>query len=133
VDGRPQVPGAAGLIEWFGSWPSFHDAEIVRLELDRRGPSKLQIHTSRMLPTVDEHGYYGSDRHVLVTFVLSEVSNLQLEEFNQQNVISGLELKRCENGFELVLWPCYGISGTVTAKQVAIEFQPLERKQADSP
>ena len=29
------IAGAAELVEWFGRWPSFHDAEIVSLELNR--------------------------------------------------------------------------------------------------
>jgi hypothetical protein len=43
-----EVPGgASNIIAWFGSWPSFHDAEVVSLLLDREGESVLKVHYFR--------------------------------------------------------------------------------------
>jgi len=40
------VPGAAEIVNWFGYWPTFHDAEIVSIELKRAGHQ-----SSRYTPT----------------------------------------------------------------------------------
>jgi hypothetical protein len=32
------------MLAWFGHAPSFHDAEIVNITLNRRRPSHLKIH-----------------------------------------------------------------------------------------
>jgi hypothetical protein len=31
----PNIPGAESVVKWFGKWPSFHDAEIMTLHIDR--------------------------------------------------------------------------------------------------
>jgi hypothetical protein len=42
------IQGARELFDWFSYWPSFHDAEIVRLDLHRRRPSSLVVATWEM-------------------------------------------------------------------------------------
>jgi hypothetical protein len=61
------IEGAAELSEWFGYWPSFHDAEIIEVTLNRKQQSKILIHTWRMTSELDSNGRYISDHHVLVT------------------------------------------------------------------
>src|SRR5712692_434714 len=56
------IDGARELHDWFGYWPSFHDAEIIRLHLNRRGSSSLVIHTWEMTKEVDEKGLLHADQ-----------------------------------------------------------------------
>lgn len=49
------IPGGAELLAWFGYVPSFHDAEIIDLHLNRHGPSTLRIHVWEMTGKVDEN------------------------------------------------------------------------------
>jgi hypothetical protein len=53
-----EIQGAGELHDWFGYWPSFHDAEVIGLHLNRKGSSSLRIHTWEMTKDVDEKGYY---------------------------------------------------------------------------
>jgi hypothetical protein len=39
-----EFPGTDKIIQWFGQWPSFHDAEILELHLNRTGESWIKIH-----------------------------------------------------------------------------------------
>ena len=57
-------------------------------------------------------------------FKLSDVLELELNEFNHQNVIFGLELKAAEQGIEFELEPCFGVSGRVVARRAEIEIAP---------
>lgn len=119
------IEGATELSAWFGGWPSFHDAEIVSLTLNRTGVSTLQVHTWRLRGEVDERGFYVQEKHVLVTFRIEEILALTLSDFNRQNVIFGLDLGKTEYGFEITLDPCYGLSGTIGARRLSVSFEPV--------
>lgn len=51
-----KLPGAEKVISWFGEWPSFHDAEVLELHMDRRGQSWVKVHTWGMVNQVDATG-----------------------------------------------------------------------------
>jgi hypothetical protein len=119
------VPGAGDLFAWFGYWPNFHDAEIISLALNRSGASTLRIHTWETTSRVDERGYYVLDKHVHVAFQMEDIRSLSLSDFNQQNVIFGLSLRHTEDGFEICLDPCYGLSGSILAQKLSIQIEPM--------
>ena len=138
------IPGGPELLAWFGYVPSFHDAEIISLHLNRTGLSTLCIHTWEITDTVDSKGFYALEKQAIVTFTLEEIENLELEGFSHQNVIGGLELNRIEaetpplgmlwiqpprpqpDLYEIILHPCYGLSGSIRAQQVSIALTPGE-------
>src|SRR6266571_6217124 len=118
------IVGAQDLHDWFGYWPRFHDAEIVSLHLNRRGPSSLLIHTWEMTNKVEERGFYVLEKHVLVEFVLEDILELELGGFSNQNVVFGLDLKKKDAGFVCTLDPCYGLAGTIEAEKISIRLKP---------
>ena len=119
-----QIPGARALHDWFGYWPSFHDAEVVSISLNRESDSTLSVHTWQMTDRVDERGFYVLQKHVKVEFTLNDISALELSGFNDQNVLFGLVLSQGPEGYELQLDPCYGLAGSITAKRIAIQIEP---------
>jgi hypothetical protein len=56
---------------------------------------------------------------------MEDVFALKLEDFNEQNGILGLSLSPVENGFEIVLDPCFGLSGSIAARKLTVDFQPM--------
>jgi hypothetical protein len=133
------VPGGAELVRWFGRAPSFHDAEILSLDLRRKGRSTLRLHGWITTGAVGPDGHYVLDRHAIVTFSLDGIMDLQLEGFSGQNVIAGLLLRRAPDrperrnylslrplpeDIEIDLEPCYGIDGLIRARTVSIAFEP---------
>lgn len=124
------VEGAKSLYEWFGYWPSFHDAEVISLHLNRRGSSSLALHTWEMTKDVDDKGYYVLAKHVVVEFAMKDVVGLSLNGFSNQNVIFGLGIERTENGYRLALDDCYGIAGDLEAKDISIRLIPGKPKAA---
>jgi hypothetical protein len=124
------VEGAKNLRDWFGFWPSFHDAEVICLHLNRRAASSLFLHTWEMTRDTDERGYYVLAKHVVVEFVLEEILDLNLNGFSHQNVLFGLTIEMVENGFRLVLEDSYGIAGTIDAKRISIRLTPGKPKDA---
>ena len=119
-----EIPGAADLHDWFGYWPGFHDAEIISLHLNRKGSSSLRVHTWDTTKEVDEKGRYVMAKHIVVEFIFENVSELALNGFSQQNVISGLSIEKIGSDFRLTLGECYGLAGSIEAERMSIRITP---------
>jgi hypothetical protein len=121
----PKFPGVEQVIEVFGCWPSFHDAEIKWLRLDRCDPSggagpvlEFAIHCFEMTDQVAPSGHYVLRKHTLIHFRFREVKDLRIEEFNQQNAIFGLEIIDEADAswerpyFRVTIDPSFGVGGS---------------------
>lgn len=93
------VRNAELLTDIFGDWPSFHDAEItsIRLERDggdqREGPNLcITFHLFKGRPDPSRRSGVTWYDHTLATLEFSFVSELKLEGFNHQNVVFDLNI-----------------------------------------
>ena len=120
------IPGAVALHDCFGYWPTFHDAEIISLHLNRRGCSSLCVHTWEMTKEIDENGNYVLAKHVVVELVFEGICARDINDFNHQNVIFGLSIEKTNSGFRLTLDECYGLAGSIESKRVSIRIIPGE-------
>jgi hypothetical protein len=133
------VPGGAELVRWFGQVPTFHDAEILALDLRRRSASSLKIHGWISTGRISRDGTSELDKHAVVTFAIESVMDLKLDGFSPQNVINGLVLRRAAvrpdrrpflsldplpEDVEIELEPSFGLEGFVRARSVSITFVP---------
>ncbi|MEO6333602.1 MAG: Imm50 family immunity protein [Pyrinomonadaceae bacterium] len=85
------------LWDVFGYFPSFHDAEVLQVVLNRGSTKVLptleaQIHVFEMTSEVKD-GSYVLTHHTLVTFQFLEIDGLTLSGFNHHNVLAGLFIK----------------------------------------
>jgi hypothetical protein len=94
-----RITGSAQLVAVFGYWPSFHDAEVLWMHLDRRshgegsGPTlEALLHVFEITQEVGPDGCYILRHHVLVHLRFQDVVELRLEGFNHQNALMGLTL-----------------------------------------
>lgn len=124
MDATPEIPGADSVIAWFGYWPSFHDAEVVEIHLNRSGRSWISLHAWDMTSEVDEKGYFVLDKHAVVTFELENVKDVDLAELSPRSVILDLFSEPIENGFRLNLDPCCGPAGSIIAEHVSVSIRP---------
>jgi hypothetical protein len=123
----PDIVGVESVLSWFGEWPTFHDAEILEVHLDRAGVSWIKVHAWLMTnETCEKDGkqYFRSDRHAVVTFELREIRDLQLGAFSVQNVIFGLDIERKGEFHRLTLHPSWGLAGYIEAGRVRVEVAP---------
>ena len=133
------IQGGPELMAWFSGAPSFHDAEIVELSLRRREPSILRVHTWIMRREVDAQGRFVQDKHVVVTFAMEGMMDIQLQGFNDQNVIAELIVRaapdrpdrqpyyafdRSPGDLEIEIEPCFGLSGLMRCQSVSINIAP---------
>ena len=126
-----RVPGCAELIGWFGSWPRFLDSEVLGVQLNRSGLSRVSIYTFEWTGKVSAEGKCLLHKHVVVSFLLEQVSDCELAGFNHQNVINGIDLDEREGQYYLQLNDVFGVGGRIAAKSIQIEFSPGELQSAD--
>jgi hypothetical protein len=119
-----EVRGAAELDNWFGYWPSFHDAEVLSLHLNRAGASFLTIHAWEMTKDVDESGFYVLDKHCVVELEFDGIRNLIFDGFNEQNVLLDLNIEKIESSFRVSLNPSYGVQGSFETDKLSFRIIP---------
>lgn len=123
VDKAPNVTNSALIMNAFGYWPSFHDAEVKWIRLDRSDADTLSgpilemlVHCFEMTKRITPDGFYELVKHHLVRFRFSEISDLKLEDFNIQDAIFGLRIEdMTEQGWEgprlnVAVDPAFGVS-----------------------
>jgi hypothetical protein len=107
----PAITGATALVSVLGRWPSFHDAEIIRVLIRRNGHSTITIR----LMEPQGQGF-------AITFTFEEILELRLEgeDVNRQNVISGLSIEPRGTATTVTFGPSYGLWGSITAERVGV-------------
>src|SRR6266404_2079953 len=121
------------LTDIFGRWPSFHDAEVLRILLDR-DETKLfstsleaKIHVFEMTSEIDERHSYVLKNNVAVTLRFVEIYNLSMKNFNHQNVLQGLSIDDISNpeleriNFEVSFDGIFGVSAIFQCNSINIE------------
>ena len=127
----PDIPGAAAVVAWFGHWPTFHDAEVLSIFLDRSGESRIAMHVFEKTSDVDSSGRYVLTKHATVTFCLEGfpqdqqgITNTRIEFFNHQNVLSGATVTKTAEGYELALEGIYGVDGSFHSERMSVKLEP---------
>lgn len=126
-------PGADLLTNLFGYWPSFHDAEVLRLELVRvepygAGPDLLaDVHTFEITDEIDAKKHFVLRHHVLVSFRFRGVDQLRLEGWNNQNALMGLVITDIRSRqldvlkYEVLFDSSFGVDARFLCRSVEIE------------
>ena len=87
------------VLKAFGSWPSFHDAEVRSILLDRNqvimgelaNPRlELVVHAHELSSGANASGVFELSKHHLCTFEFEMVHEVALKNFNPQNALRAL-------------------------------------------
>ena len=110
------------VVDFYGDWPSFHDAEVLRLSFTRDaglgafGPTlELDIHAFQITDEVLESGGLRLEKHALISLAFFDVVELQITDFNTQNALLGLHIDDITNRqldgifLDVELTPAWGL------------------------
>lgn len=127
------IVGQEKLIAVFGRWPSFHDAEVLRITLERGdvalsgGPIvECSIHVFEMTGEVGDDGAFVCRNHTIVTFRFIGATEIELSGFNHQNALWDLSIKDIsERQLELLKWEVtfvasFGMGGSLGCYAVEV-------------
>lgn len=134
------IAGYQEVLAAFGLWPSFDEAEVLRMLLDRtrvdtRGipyPSiELELRAWHLLQSGPGEYVFDGKRSSVIHFLFEQVYDVQLGGLNHQNVLSSLRFRPIEDrpwtassGLGVQLEECFGLSGCFkagSAKVLAIK------------
>jgi len=131
------IQGSQKLIDIFGYWPSFHDAEIIELHIWRGDvdPEQkryvfplltVQLHTWELTNEVDERGFFILRNHTLTKIRFHDVNDFKMEKFNHQNAILELQIEQKERidgpspFFVVEFTPAFGMSATFSCFRIEV-------------
>jgi hypothetical protein len=123
----PGIINSEAVVSAFGYWPSFHDAEVHRVELtrgnvDQEPSATLVVHAFATDGTVDEMRRYRVVTSVLITLRCLGVIESELHDLGSQNVLSCLVFEPMDTErVRVTLGPCFGLWGSLVCRQIRVE------------
>lgn len=135
------IEGFELVVAHLGMWPSFHDSEVLKLVLHRTRVATenelspvLDLHLRGWVMTseVTEQGFYKLHGEAVFHFRFEGVTDLQVEGFNNQNVLSSLNLELVSHPhdasrqlLQVELEHCYEFQATFAAQKArVVEIAP---------
>ena len=109
------------VVDVYGRWPSFHDAQVSAYVAPTRESQLLvfTIHTWQMTNEVDAKGYFVLQKHALVSFRFDGIFDVEMAAFDASNILSGIEFFPPSDGssFRVVLDSVMDRSGSFSARK----------------
>ena len=126
----PDIPGAETVVAWFGYWPTFHDAEVLSIVLDRSGPSTVAVHVFESTSEVEADGYYRLIKHAVATFSIGEfypdhegVTDTRIDFLNHQNVLQSAWIEKTPQGHLLRLAGIFGVDAFLSCRDLKVMIE----------
>jgi hypothetical protein len=84
------------VLDFFGYWPSFHDAKVASYTRANAGHEivNLTLHTWEMTSEVDAKGYFVLRKHVVIAFYFADVHDIALEPIASGNILFDMSIAR---------------------------------------
>jgi hypothetical protein len=122
----PEIPGADAVVAWFGHWPSFHNAEVLSVVVNRGGVSIIRIHTWNVTARADRTGHLAREREAIVVFEFAGIKSLRLhgEDEDRPGLVHGNGIERTDQGYRFEFVPSFGLAGELTVEQIAVHVEP---------
>jgi Immunity protein 50 len=135
VNPSPHLVGSELLVDALGYWPSFHDAEVISFSAERALPVKTGYSVARMCVHVRQYETVGAGtaqfhlslrKSVLARFVFHGACELELSDFNHQNVINSIEITSARGDSEpsnlrVEIESIWGVGGSLLCSAAVIE------------
>jgi hypothetical protein len=127
------ILGSDRLVSLYGKWPSFHDAEVLRVTLDRAGhpvatgPTlTVELYAFEVSSRLADDGTYARAKEAVVTLAFRGVALLDLAGFNEQNALFSVTIDDLrERGLERVAFDVafsasYGMAATFQCAEIEV-------------
>lgn len=108
------------VVDFFGHWPSFHDAKVSTYEAARPETQSLgfTLHTWQMTDEVNAKGFFVLRDYALVSFRFDDIHDVKMDAFKAGNILFGLEfvLSSDLSSFRVELDSVMDMSGSFSAR-----------------
>lgn len=130
VEPESLISRAECVIDAIGFWPSFHDAEVISFSVSRPLQGVDSVTVAKLCVHYREHEAVGvgtaefeylCQKSLLVELIFSDIHELSLTDFNPQNVLESIDLRRSDDSSILVeIVSIWGLGGTIRCAHVAV-------------
>jgi len=125
------------VIQHFGYWPDFHDAEITKATFETHPTGRYSvtfvIAAFEVTSEVDERGYYKLIKHCNVELQFIGIEKIDFSYFSFQNVLFGLEFEETGNNIECVFDFSVGLEAAMVAEEVFVLSLTPTEPEPDEP
>ena len=109
------------LTDYFGYTPSFHDAEILSVFLDRNGPDiEMRINLSEYSSNINKDGKYDVIKSCIIVLKFHDIIKMELRDFNRQNVLFDMSIIKDNKTVTTKIESSYGLDGYIISSHVSI-------------
>ena len=118
------------VIDYFGYWPTFHDSEIISIKFERtwdKESSSMQIRVYAFEMTDKLKGkYFELVKHCVIDFEFTGIKRNEMDGFNHQNAIQGLDFGREGEFLFCKIDPAYGVEAFILAREIIVKrLEPI--------
>ncbi len=92
------------ILDWFGFWPSFHDSEVIAINLirslhgkERGSVVSVSVYAFQMTSELDEKSFYKLVKHCVIELEFENIDSIELDGFNHQNALDGIEFSHVQS------------------------------------
>ena len=119
------------VIQRFGYWPSFHDAEVLKVTFEAhpgyRATVTFLIETSEFINELDANGRYKQFNNCQIELNFTGIRGIYFEDFSHQNVIFDLKFKEVGEVIECSFDSSVGLVASITAEEACVlNLTPIE-------
>jgi hypothetical protein len=119
-----EISNSAIVIDHFGHWPSFHDAEVISIRFKRtwnKDTSSAEITVYAFEMTDKLKGkYFEQIKHCLIDIEFIGINNNEIDGFNHQNAVQGISFGREGEYLFCKIEAAYGVDGYIEAKEIKV-------------
>lgn len=117
-----RIANAEAVRQFFGHWPSFHDAEISKVTFEANPgywPSAtFTINACAM--TKEEHDGLKTVKHCAIEFQFIDIQELEFDSFSHQNVIFDLVIEESGSNLKCTFNSSVGLDALIVAREVHV-------------
>ncbi len=119
-----RITNAELVVQHFGYWPSFHDAEIKRVTFDANPgyyPAvTFLIAAFEMTKLTDERGYFRQAKQCEIELRFSGIKEIDFDGFGHQNVILKIEFDEQNDDLTCTIDSSVGLDVFIVAQAAEV-------------
>ena len=119
-----KIVNAAVVIEHFGYWPRFHDAEIAKVTFESNSGYwplvSFVISAFEMTKEVDEKGYHKLIKQCDIELSFIGVEEIEFDRFSHQNVLMSLDFEESGSFIKTTFDAAVGLDAVIFSEGVSV-------------
>lgn len=119
-----EIKNATIVIDHFGYWPTFHDAEIISIKFERTHDKAntsvvLSVYAFEMTSKLNGV-HFEHIKHCFIDIEFVGINKSEIEGFNHQNAVSRLTFGREGTHLFCSIDAAYGVDGYIESNEIKI-------------